>query len=357
MDYAAPEAVTAVVRRYAEQSDFGYGSQNYAHLLEQAFAERMQALYGWQVDPALVLPTSELIQAMYATLMVFSEPGDGVVLQTPIYPPFLVAIKDTQRRLVDSPLRDDGTRYVLDIEGVRNAIDATTRVLMVCNPHNPTGRVFDRAELHVLGDLAVQHDLVILVDEIHQDLIYAGHEHVPMATLGPEIAARTITITSATKGFNIAGLRCALMHFGSAALKERFHQVLPERLLGQVSTIGIDATVAAWRLGQPWLEAVMARLTANRDLLSQFVASELPMVRYYPPEGTYLAWLDCRALGLTPSPMQYFLEHAGVAYGEGSMFGPQGETCIRLNFACTPDVLQRALEQTATAIRTMPVRR
>ncbi|MCC6629817.1 MAG: aminotransferase class I/II-fold pyridoxal phosphate-dependent enzyme, partial [Chloroflexi bacterium] len=316
-------------------------------------AERMRSCYGWEVDPELVLPTTELIQAMYATLLVFSAPGEGAVLQTPIYPPFLMAISETGRRLVDNPLRDDGTRLVLDVDGLRRVVDSGTRVLMVCNPHNPTGRVFERDELLALGNLAVERDLVILVDEIHQDLIYPGHQHIPMATLSPEIAARTITITSATKGFNIAGLRCALMHFGSAELKERFHRLLPERVLGQVSTIGIEATIAAWQLGQPWLDAVLAQLTANRARLTAFLQSDMPAVAYRQPEGTYLAWLDCRDLGLPGSPMQYFLDQAGVALGDGAAFGTNGATCVRLNFATSSTVLGQALDRMAQAVRAL----
>jgi cysteine-S-conjugate beta-lyase len=353
MDFAVPEPVQQAIVRLVEQRDYGYCARTGEAGLAAAFAEHMRRRFDWSPDPELVQPVSELIQAMFAAVMAFSAPGEGVVVQTPIYPPFLMTVAQTGRRLVDNPLLDDGTRFVLDLADLRRRIDHGTRVLLFCNPHNPTGRVFDREDLRAVGELAVERDLVIVADEIHADLVYPGRQHVPMATLGPEVAARTITLTSATKGFNIPGLRCALMHFGSPDLKERFFRTIPERLLGQVNVVGIDATVAAWRHGQPWLEAVMARLRANRDRVSRFLAAELPGIRSYPPEGTYLAWLDCRALELPTSPFEFFLERARVGFSDGAEFGPPGQGCVRLNFATSGAILEQILERMAGAVRSL----
>lgn len=354
MDFAVPDPVQQAVARVVEHREYGYGTGYGVRVGEEglpaAFAEHMQARFGWTIDPALVVPVSELIQAIYCSLAVFTEPGDGVVVQTPIYPPFLASIADTGRRMVENRLLDDGTRYVLDADGLRRVVDDSTRVLLIANPHNPTGRVMEEAELRALGELAVERDLIIIADEIHADLVYPGREHRPMGTLGPEIAARTITITSATKGFNIPGLRCALMYFGSPELKARFHKVIPERMLGQVNNIGIDATVAAWRHGQPWLRAVMERLKANRDRLTEVLAAELPAVKYYPPEATYLAWLDCRALDLPTSPYQFFLERAKVGLNDGADFGEAGVGCVRLNFATSATIFEEILRRMVRAI-------
>jgi cystathionine beta-lyase len=351
MDFAVPLPVQRSIARLVEQRDYGYAARVGDDSLETAFAERMERRFGWSLDPALVQPVSELIQGMFATVLAYSDSGDGVVVQTPIYPPFLRTVEETGRRLVDNPLADDGTRFVPDIPGLREKIDARTRVLLFCNPHNPTGRVFEREELLAVGELAVERDLVIVADEIHADLVYPGHQHIPMATLSPEIAARTVTLTSATKGFNIPGLRCALMHFGSTELRERFRKTIPDRLLGQVAVPGIDATIAAWREGQDWLDAVMARLLANRDRLGRFLAAELPEIRHHTPEGTYLAWLDCRALNLTSSPFEFFLDRAKVGFSDGAEFGPQGRSCVRLNFATSASILEDVLERMATAVR------
>ena len=269
----------------------------------------------------------------------------------PIYPPFIMTIEQTGRRIIDNTLVDNGTRYVMDPEGLRRVVDDRTRLVFFCNPHNPTGRVFERAELEALAEVAIERDLIVVSDEIHADLLYDGRQHIPLATLGPEIAARTVTITSATKGFNIPGLRCALMHFGSPELKARYHQRIPDRLLGQVNPIGIDATVAAWREGQPWLDAVMATLASNRDRVTRVVAEELPAIHYYPPEGTYLAWFDCSALKLPEAPFEFFLDQARVGLNNGVEFGPAYAQFVRLNFATSATILEQVLDRMTTAVR------
>ena len=311
----------------------------------------MDTHFGWTPQTDQVQAVSDLIQALFAAIHAFSEPRDGIILQSPIYPPFLAAIDQTGRRLDDNPLIDSGSGFVLDMDGLRARIDDRTRLLLVCNPHNPTGRVFTREELTALGELAVERDLVVICDEIHADLVYPGQHFVPFATLSREIADRTITITSATKGFNIPGLKCGVMYFGSADLKRRFHQVIPERLLGQVNVLGVDATVAAWREGQPWLDQVMTRLVANRQRVAEFIEEELPEVRHYSPEGTFLAWMDCRELELQPSAYKFFLDRAKVGLNDGADFGTNGETCVRLNFGTSAVILDQILDRMVSAVR------
>ena len=218
MDFAVPDAVQEAIEAVVRIRDYGYGTgsgaREGAEGLPFAFAEFASTYFDWgshKVDPDGVLPLGDLIQGMYSSVYAFSEPGDGVVVQTPIYPPFLDTIATTGRRMVENRLLDDGTKYAVDLDGLRKVIDKGTRLLMVPNPHNPTGRAFTRDELTVMAEVALEHNLIVVSDEIHADLVYPGHEHIPFASLGPEIAARTITLTSATKGFNIPGLRCALM--------------------------------------------------------------------------------------------------------------------------------------------------
>jgi cystathionine beta-lyase len=230
-------------------------------------------------------------------------------------------------------------------------VDERTRLLLLCNPHNPAGRVFEREELEAIGRLAIERDMVIVSDEIHCDLVYPGHRHVPIGSLSEDIGARTLTLNSATKGFNIAGLRCAVMYFGSDALLARFESAIPSRLLGSVSGLGIDATVAAWREGQPWLDQVMRRLEANRDRVAAWAAETAPAIRHHRPEATYLAWLDFRDVGLPgPSPQRFFLDGARVALSAGADFGAEGESCVRLNFATSPEILELILERMSGAL-------
>jgi cystathionine beta-lyase len=349
MDFHIAPAVQRAIDRVTEPGDYGYALRVGPDTVGWAFADRMRTRFGWEVDPELTVEVTDLIQGLTASLLAFSSPGDGVVVQTPIYPPFLQTIDDVGRTRVENPLRDNGSRFVLDREALAGQIDDRTRVLLVCNPHNPTGRVLERSELEALGRIALERDLVIVADEIHSDLVYPGGRHVPLGTLDQEVAARTITMNSATKGFNIPGLRCGLLHFGSADLLDRFHRTVPPRLLGRPSCVGVDATVAAWREGQPWLDGVLDLLAANRDVVGAWAAGQ-PGVRHHRPEATFLAWLDFAALELPLEPHDFLLESARVGLNRGGDFGTLGACCARLNFGTSPEILRSVLNRISGAL-------
>jgi cystathionine beta-lyase len=240
---------------------------------------------------------------------------------------------------------------VLDLAAYEAAPDPRARVLIFCHPQNPTGRAFSRAELEEVAAFAIRHDLIVVSDEIHADIVYPGNTHIPLASLSPEIAARTITITSATKSFNIPALRCAVMYFGAPALKARFFERIPARLLGSPGVTGVDATIAAWDDGQPWLDEIMAHLKSNRDWLAQTIGSELPGVVMRLPEATYLAWLDCSALALPVPAGQFFLERARVGLNFGETFGPPYANFARLNFATPASILKEIVGRMSEAVR------
>jgi cystathionine beta-lyase len=310
----------------------------------------MQRLYGWSFAPSRVEILSDVVQGMYTALHQLTEPGDGAVVQTPIYAPFLGCVRKQGRRLDENRLVLGPDGYTVDVDGLRAIGDSRTRALLLCNPHNPSGRAFRRDELEAIARVALERDWVVVADEIHQDLVWSGHRHVPFASLGPEIEARTVTLTAASKAFNIAGLRCGVAIFGSEAQKRRF-DALPRHIRGGIGTLGIEALDAAWRHSGPWLEAVRAYLEANRARVVDFVARELPGVVLHPPEATYLAWLDCRSLELAPSPYAFFLSEAKVALSDGPTFGDAGRGFVRLNFATSRGILDEALERMAKALR------
>jgi cystathionine beta-lyase len=239
--------------------------------------------------------------------------------------------------------------YALDLEDLR-AKAKQAKLLLLCNPHNPTGRVFRRDELEALAAIAREHELFVISDEIHADLVFAPGRHIAFASLSADAASRTITLYAASKAFNIAGLRCAVAIFGTPELKKRFN-AFPRHLRGGLNGPGILATEAAWLHGDPWLADVLAYLRANRDFVADFVKRELPGVVHHAPEATYLAWLDCRALRLAPTPHEFFLKQAKVALSEGPNFGPPGEGFVRLNFATSRAILERALTHMAKAVR------
>jgi cysteine-S-conjugate beta-lyase len=249
------------------------------------------------------------------------------------------------------PLVDSGAGYVVDIDCLAREINARTKVLILCNPHNPTGRVFTRQELEGIGELAVRHNLVILSDEIHQDLLYQGQQHIPIASLSSEVEARTITFTSASKAFNIAGIGCAVAMFGSAALHQQFN-AFPKRCRGRVSTVSLAALRAAWQLpdSEIWLNGVRQQLRENRQEVLRFFAANIPAVVIRPPEATFLAWCDCRELNLGPTPGKFFLETARVALVCGSHFGQEGKGFARINFATSREILDELLRRIAAAV-------
>jgi len=350
MDFPIAEPIRRVLRFAVERSDLGYPIHPAPTAIPELTAERMQRLHSWSVAPARVEVLTDVVQGMFAAVHQFSEPGDGVVVQTPIYPPFLAAVTKQGRRLDENPLAPGAHGFGFDLERLRRETDARTRILLLCNPHNPTGRAFRRDELASLADLALERDWWIVSDEIHEDLLYPGHRHVPFASLSREVEARTITLTAASKAFNIAGLRCGVAIFGSDEAKRRFC-ALSRHIRGGIGMLGIEALEAAWRYSEPWLDEVRAYLAENRAYVIEFVRDEFPGVVLHPPEATYLAWLDFRALDLRPSPFAFFLEKARVALSDGATFGAPGRGFARINFATSRAILAEALERMAKALR------
>jgi cystathionine beta-lyase len=354
MDFAVADPIQAAIERIVRQRDYGYplrDGEKSDRLVANAFAKRMKSRYGWELSPDLVMPLADLVQGTYAPILAFSDPGDGVVLQTPNYPPFRDAINSVERRLLALPMRDDGARYVFDMAELEKLVNQRTRIFILCNPQNPTGRVFSRDELLALGQFAVEHDLIVLSDEIHSDLVYPGQQHIPFASLGSEIAARTVTLNSATKSFNIPGLRCAIVAFGSEDLRNRFHKRIPLKLTGQANIVGVDATVAAWSECQPWLDAVMDHLLKARNGIKDVLAVEAPEIRFHAPEATYLAWPDCSKLRLSTSAFQFFLNNARIGFSAGETFDPDCTQFVRFNFATSMPILDNILERFVAVTR------
>jgi cystathionine beta-lyase len=349
MDFEPAEPIRQRLQECLDVGDLGYPVHPRPTGMPQAFADRAKSKWGWQVEPRLVELITEVVQGMYVCMWQFSEPGDGVIVQPPIYPPFLSSVESLGRRVVMNPLAPSREGYQVDLDDFERKAEGA-RIFMLCNPHNPSGRVLRREELLGLAEIAIRHDLLVVSDEIHADLVYPGAQHLPFASLGEEVAARTITLTSASKAFNIAGLRCALAVFGSADLRRRFLG-FPRHLRGGLGSLGIQATLTAWAEGDPWLADALAYLEGNRDFLADTLRRELPEVGFYPPEATYLAWLDFRSLGLEPSPYQHFLERAKVALSHGPDFGLGYEGFARINFATSRSLLTAGLDRLLDSLR------
>ncbi len=343
-------AVRSAIEGVLDAGDLGYPERALPALVGEAFAERMDVQFGWRADATLVRPVTDVVHAFSWLIDRYTATGDGVVLQAPVYPPFIEAVDRLERRLAFHELaRDDRLGWRLDPEGVEAAVDDHTRVLVLVNPHNPTGRCFTSDELRAFGEVAIAHDLVVVADEIHAELTHTAHHHIPFASLGSEFAARTITLSSVSKAFNLGGLRGAVVHFGSSELMERWDEI-PAFHLGEVSTPSMVASIAAWRDGGAWLDDMRAALTARRDRVAAFIAEHLPDLCWWPPQATYLAWLDMTTYELGDDPAAFFETQARVALSHGPEFGPPGRGFVRLNFATTVGVLDEVLERMVTAL-------
>ncbi len=348
--------IAAEIRRNLEQAlelwDVGYPVAPRQTGLCEVFADRMSERWDWQIDPHRVEILSEVVQGIYLALEALSQPGQGVIVQPPIYPPFLSAIEETGRRRIENPLLPGEDRWEIDFDGLATAGDSETRILLLCNPHNPSGRVFTRPELEALAEIALRNDLIVVSDEIHADLTFDGRKHIPFAKLAPEIEARTVTLASPSKAFNIAGLRCAVAYFGSAELRKAFNARFPRHIRGGLGMPGLYASIAAWRDSQAWLDEVVPYLQDNRDHLMKALSERFPEIRCHAPQSTYLAWLDCSRLGWNTSPYTHFLEQGKLALSNGAHFGSAYGDFVRLNFATSREILTQIIERMQVAVAT-----
>jgi len=343
MDFRSPEPVIEALRARVEHGVFGYLREGAPELVE-VFTERCRKRYGWDVPAAAIVPMPGVNPANNVAARTVCAPGDGLVLQIPIYPPLLRVPANARldARHVALVRGADG-RYEIDFEAFERAITPSTCAFLLCNPHNPVGRVYTRQELGRLAEICLRRGLYIIADEVHCDLVYPPHEHVSMASLSPEIAARTITLMSPSKTFNLAGLKASVGVVTDTALRERFLAARSDMVqIGNV--LGYTAMVAAYRDGGPWHEALLRYLEANRDFLADYVERRLPGVTMAAPEGTYLAWLDCRATGIA-DPWTFFLERAKVALNDGKLFSNAGDGFVRLNFGTPRSILAEGLDR------------
>lgn len=350
MDVELPAVVLDAVRERIDSGGLGYDFYDQPIPVLRVFAKRMGEAFGWQVDPLDVVRVHDVIQGLELAITHCTEPGDGIIFQTPAYPPFFSSVEGHGRRVVPNPLirHDDGWKLDLDhFESVASAPDVTAVIL--CQPHNPCGMVLDADDIAAVVDIAEQHDLVVISDEIHCDLVYAPRRHIPVASVSELAAERTVTVTAATKSFNMAGLRMAFLHSASSRYGPIVKKI-PKRLIGGIGILGQVATIAGWTEALDWLDELVAGLDANRHLLAELLAERLPEVRYRPPDATYLAWLDCTELGLGDDPASVFLGRGRVYLNSGLDFGLEGAGHVRLNFATAPAMLDEATARMAKAI-------
>jgi cystathionine beta-lyase len=350
MDFAvAPPIDEAVRESLARGGDFGYAVDLTAPELSAAFSGFAGRRWGWAVDPDRVILLRDVMRGVELWIERFTAPGDGVVVTSPVYYPFLDTTRASGRRLVEVPMVRGHDRWELDLTALEAAFAAGNKLLLLCNPHNPVGRAYTEAELRAVAELTQGHDVRVVSDEIHAPLVMPPARHVPFATLGPQIEARTLTLHSATKAWSTAGLHAAVAVAGNPA-DDAWLRSLTYRHRGAAGILGIDTSIAAFNAGEPWLDALLAHLATVLDHLTKELTAKLPDVEWIRPEATYLAWLDCRRLGLEPTPQRVFLNRGRVALNEGSTFGRTGHGFVRLNFATSRAVITEIVSRMASCV-------
>ncbi|PVY96517.1 MalY/PatB family protein [Actinomycetospora cinnamomea] len=347
MDYPVAEAVADAVRACAEGSRFGYLPDAWVADMAAACAAFWGERFGWAPDPARVRPVPDVLTAFTATVRHFSRPGSAIVLPTPAYMPFLTVPGMIDRELVQTPMPWVGGRFVLDLDAIDRAFAAGAGLLVLTNPHNPTGRVFSDAELAEVTEVVERHGARVFADEIHAPLTFGGARHRPYAATSDAAAAHTVTATSASKAWNTPGLKCGQVILSNEA--DAAHWAATGYLAEHgTATPGVLATTAAYREGGAWLDEVLAYLEGNRALLA---GTDLPGLDVIVPDGTYLAWLDARGLGLGEPPSAFFAREAGVVMTDGAACGEAGRGGVRLNLAMARPVLAEALDRLRAALR------
>lgn len=355
MDFISPEPVIEALKARVEHGFFGYpvglsGHPEQLAGLRESIVNWLATRHHWRVRPETIVFVPGVVTGFNLACKAFASPQEAVLIQTPVYGPILHVSKEVgiQASAMELTRAADGS-YAVDYDRFAASLTPETRLFLLCNPHNPVGKVFSPDELRCMAELCLRHKALIISDEIHGDLVYSETRHTPIAALNPEIAQSTITLMAPSKTFNLAGLQCSFAIIENEALRKRYLEAR-SGLVPWVNLFGLAAGEAAYRAGGPWLDETLAYLEGNRDALASFVQTRLPGVRMSPVQGTYLAWLDFRQAGLPENVYQFFLEKARVALIDGATFGPGGEGFARLNFACPRPLLMEALERMESAL-------
>ncbi len=347
LDVPLAPSIAAALHAAVDDGDTGYAAPGE---LSAAFAEFAAARLGWRLDPRRAFLVPDVVVGIAESLRLFTAPGDGVVINSPVYPPFYAVVHEVQRRIVDVPLlRSDARGWELDLAGLERAFAAGARAYVLCSPHNPLGRVFGPDALGAVAALAKRYDVLVLADEVHAPLTLPGAAFTAFAPIAEAAGAKAVALHSASKAWNLAGLKCALVIAADEPVREALRR-MPVEARYRSGHFGVIASVAAFRAGTAWLDELLAHLDRNRRLLAELLARELPAVGYAPPAASFLAWLDCRALGLGHDPAKAFLQRGRVALTSGRDYGPGGAGHARLNMGTSAALLEEAVVRMRRAL-------
>ena len=343
MDFRTAEPILKAMQDCIAHGIFGYESD--LKELRNTFIEWVLNRYQWTIQSEEILFVPGVVTGLNLVARALTSCEEALIIQPPVYPPFFGVAKNSGLRLQQAQINvDRNLYYQMDFDGLRKSITPQSKIFILCNPHNPVGRVFQREELQELAKICIKNHLIILSDEIHCDLIYKGQQHIPIASIDKEIARNTITFMAPSKTFNIAGLKCSMIIIQNPELRKTIEQA-KAGWVGTPTLLAMSAALAAYREGGEWLEDLIAYLQCNRDYLLYYLAQNIPQIQMTNPQGTYLAWLNCSRLQLKQNAYEFFLNVSKVALSDGNIFGAGGKDFVRLNFGCPRSILKKALER------------
>ena len=351
MDFQTPPAVIEALTARARHGIFGYsdGRDAYYAAVQNWFLEH----FGWETEPEWIVKTPGIVFALSVAVRAFTQPGDAVLIQPPVYYPFTEVVRQNERKLIKNELVYEEGRYRIDFEDFERKITENgVKLFILCSPHNPVGRVWTKEELTMMGELCLKHDVLVVSDEIHADFTYPGHPHTMFASLDQRFVQNSITCTAPSKTFNLAGLQISNIFIPQQELRQKFRQEIRRVGYSQPNVMGLDACRAAYEHGTPWLNELRTYLLQNLLFVRDYIAKNMPKVRLVEPEGTYLIWLDFRELGLSGKTLDDLIIYkAGLWLDPGEMFGEGGEGFQRINIACQRATLEEALMRLARALQ------
>jgi cystathionine beta-lyase len=349
MDFEAPAEVIEALEKRAEHGAYGYTEKPESYY--QSIMDWMGRRHGWEIKKEWICHSPGVVPALNMLIMALTKPGDSILVQSPAYHLFFSTVRNNGREILNSPLRLENGKYIMDYEELEKKLSTGVNVMFLSNPQNPVGRVWGRGELERLGELCRKYNTVIISDEIHSDLLYKGYKHTPLASISDTIAENTITLMAPSKTFNIAGLAASVAIISNKELRDKFNSIIENIGIGSANIFGLTALEAAYRHGEDWLEELMEYLRGNYDFLVEYIESRIPGIKVVKPEGTYLVWLDCRGLGMDDNELKKFMIHtAKIGLDEGLKFGAGGEGHQRMNIACPRSTLEEGLRRLEKAV-------
>lgn len=351
MDFRSPDFIIRALEKRLSHGILGYNIKSEG--FNTSIINWLKRRFDWDVKLDWISFSPGVVSALNFGVLSFTEPGDKVIIQTPVYAPFFKAVKNHNRQLTINKLVVKNGRYVMDLDDLRFQIDKKTKALILCSPHNPVGRVWERDELLALAEICLEHNILVIADEIHSDLIFSGHEHIPFASLSEDLANITVTCMAPSKTFNIAGLATSVIITPNLALKHRFEKLPNSCDLNNGNLFGIEALEAAYTHGDDWLAQMLQYLEGNIQFLGEYLDQHIPEIKMFRPEGSYLVWLDCREMGMDQESLRdFFVYKAKVGLNNGTDFGPGGEGFMRMNVGCPRSAIAEALKRIEPVIET-----